>query len=275
MRYRFCDRNPHRIQRSDLFYRSPLAAGNDGAGMPHALSWRCHAAGDEGSDRLLHIVMDPFRSLFLRRTTDLADHEDRLGIRVVIEKLQCIDEVRAFDRVAADADRTRLSDACMGQLEGRFVSQRAGTGNHAHVAFFIDLSGDDADIRFIDRNETRAVRSDEAGLFAHHVAVHLDHVFDRNMFRDADDELQARFDCFKDGIGCKGSRDENDRGRGFGDSDGISHGIEDRYAAADFTGSSRCRAAYDICAILLHLFGMETGCLARDALHNDFGIFMN
>ena len=119
MRDRFCDRDPYRIQRCDLFYRSSFAAGNDGAGMAHALSWRRHAPSDEGSDRLLHMFMDPFCSLLFRRTTDFADHEDRLGIRVIIEKLKRIDEVRAFDRVTPDADRACLTDTCIGQLEPR------------------------------------------------------------------------------------------------------------------------------------------------------------
>ena len=42
---------------------------------------------------------------------DLADHQDRLGLRVVLEQLQQVDLVGADDRVAADADARRLAEA--------------------------------------------------------------------------------------------------------------------------------------------------------------------
>ena len=35
---------------------------------------------------------------------DLADHDDAFGLRIVLEQLEAVDEVRAVDRVAADAD---------------------------------------------------------------------------------------------------------------------------------------------------------------------------
>ena len=42
---------------------------------------------------------------------DLADHDDRLGLRVVVEHLQHVDVLKPVDRVAADADAGRLPEA--------------------------------------------------------------------------------------------------------------------------------------------------------------------
>src|SRR5690606_6813319 len=103
---------------------------------------------------------------FLRRAADLADHNDRIRIRIVIEQLQNIDEFRALDRVAADADRGRLTDAAGRQLMNRFVRQRTGARYDADVALRMDIARHDADLAFVRRNDARAVRPDQAGLLA-------------------------------------------------------------------------------------------------------------
>jgi hypothetical protein len=41
----------------------------------------------------------------LVRAADLADHDDRIGVRIVVEQAHDVDVLQAVDRVAADADR--------------------------------------------------------------------------------------------------------------------------------------------------------------------------
>ena len=55
----------------------------------------------------------------------------------------------------------------------------------------------------------------------------------------------------------------------------VSHCIEYRYTAAHLARLSRCRTAYDIRTVSLHLFCMETGCPAGNALYYDLRIFMD
>src|SRR5580698_11119945 len=92
----------------DLLGRRPLAAADDGARVPHPLAgWR-GLAGDEGGDRLLHVGLDEAGGLLLGGPADLADHEDRLRLRVALEHGEAVDEVDPLDRIAADADGRRL-----------------------------------------------------------------------------------------------------------------------------------------------------------------------
>lgn len=99
--------------------------------MAHALSWRRLTACDEGCYRFSHIFMNPLCCLFFRIATDFTDHEDCFGIFIIVIKLQYIDEISTFDRVAADADSSGLADTCLGELESGFIGEGAGTGNDA------------------------------------------------------------------------------------------------------------------------------------------------
>ncbi len=116
----------------------PLPPRNDGAGMAHAATGRSRAAGDEADHRLLAaalgFVVDELRGVFLRRAADLADHDDRMGLVVGQEQFQHVDEFRALDRVAADADRRGLAEADLGGLEHGFIGQRAGARDDADIS---------------------------------------------------------------------------------------------------------------------------------------------
>ena len=48
--------------------------------------------------------------LLLVGAADLADHHDGLRVRILLERVEAIDEVRAVDRIAADADAGGLTD---------------------------------------------------------------------------------------------------------------------------------------------------------------------
>src|SRR6185369_11490228 len=105
-----------RMERRDLLRRRPLAARDDRARMPHALSLRRGLSRDEADDRLLQLGLDERRRVLLGAATDLADHDHRVGVGVVAEELERVDESGADDRVAADADARRLPDAAQREL---------------------------------------------------------------------------------------------------------------------------------------------------------------
>src|SRR3546814_4763359 len=114
--------------------------------MPHALALRRAGAGDEADDRLGHVLGDELGRFLFGRTTDLADHDDALGLRIVLEQLQAVDEVQAVDRVAADADDGRLAQARVGRLLDRLVRQRARARDDADLAHGGAVAGPDADL---------------------------------------------------------------------------------------------------------------------------------
>ena len=72
---------------------------------------------DEGAGPLLGVA------------ADLADHHDRVGLRVFLERLQAVDVRGPDDRVAADADRGGEADVA--QLVHHLVGQRARLGDQA------------------------------------------------------------------------------------------------------------------------------------------------
>ena len=104
---------------------------------------------------------DELGRLFLGAAADLADHDDRLGLRIVLEQLQAIDEVHAMDRVAADADAGALAEADLRGLLDRFVGQRAGTRHDADLARLVDVARHDADLAFARRDDAGAVGADQ------------------------------------------------------------------------------------------------------------------
>ena len=63
--------------------------------------------------------------VFLGSATDLPDDDDALGSRVGVEQFEHVDEVRAVDRVTADAHRGGLTETERGQLMHRFVGECA------------------------------------------------------------------------------------------------------------------------------------------------------
>ena len=74
------------------------------------------------------------RRLLLLVAADLADHDDVLGLRVGLELLEHVDERRADDRVAADADDRRVAEAELRQLVADLVGQRARARDEADGA---------------------------------------------------------------------------------------------------------------------------------------------
>src|SRR3954447_1871887 len=107
---RLYDVNAGRFERGHLLRRGAFAAADDRAGVAHAASRRCRLSRDERDDRLRHVRFHERGRFFLRRAADLADHDDRFGGVIGLERGQAIDEVGARQRIAADPDRGRLAE---------------------------------------------------------------------------------------------------------------------------------------------------------------------
>ncbi len=86
--------HPHRLEGGDLFGSRSFSALDDRPGMAHPLAGRGRLAGDEGGDRLGHVVGDELRCPLLVAAADLADQHHLLGVRVVLEQGQHVDESR-------------------------------------------------------------------------------------------------------------------------------------------------------------------------------------
>ena len=69
-----------------------------------------------------------------------------MGVGVGVEEREDVDEIHPGDRVAADADAGRLTDAERRELADGLVGERAGAGDHADVAGAVDVTRHDADL---------------------------------------------------------------------------------------------------------------------------------
>src|SRR5579862_5105287 len=80
---------------------------------------------------LLHVRFHKLGGGFFGVAANLANHDHGLGLRIAIEQVERVDEIRADNRIPADADGGRLSNAALGELMHRFVGQRAGARDDA------------------------------------------------------------------------------------------------------------------------------------------------
>ena len=118
------DRDALRLQRLRLRLRRAGRAGDDRAGVAHALAGRRLEAGDVGDHRLRHVLADVLGGALLLVAADLAHHHDQLGLGVLLEQRDHVDERGADDRVAADSDDRGVADAELGQLVADLVGER-------------------------------------------------------------------------------------------------------------------------------------------------------
>src|SRR5205085_5257039 len=86
---------------------------------------------------------------------------DGLRLRVLLVRGEAVDVRRPGDGVAADADAGREADVA--QLVHELVGQRARLADQPDVSVLGDVPRDDADVGAAGRDETRAVRADDAG----------------------------------------------------------------------------------------------------------------
>ena len=93
---------------------------------------------------LLNSASDVLGGFLLLRAADLADEYDAVGLRVVVEQLEHVDERGAVYRIAADADRGGLSDSQSGELTDGLVGQGPTARDDSDSAGHVHSAGHDA-----------------------------------------------------------------------------------------------------------------------------------
>ena len=220
--------------------------------MTHAPSGRRGHAGDKSCDRFLTICFDPFRRLFFSRASDFADQDHRFRFSIFVEKLHRIEVRHSVNRIAADADAGRLAVTARGQLPNRFVGERARARNHADVSRFVDVAGHNADLARAGRNDSGAIRSDQARLLSGHLRFHPHHVHDGNSFRDAHDEFNSCIGRFQNRIGRASCRHENHRDVAARFTPRFIDGVEYRHFVVELLAAFPRRNTSDDIRAVLH-----------------------
>lgn len=116
--------------------------------MTHSSAGRSRDSGDEGDDGLVGGVvgLEEVCGILLGGTTDLTDHDDSVGLSVLEEDLEAVDEVGAGERVTADADDERLTEAGLGGLVDGLVGESAGAGDNADATALVDEARHDTNL---------------------------------------------------------------------------------------------------------------------------------
>src|SRR5881396_3490283 len=87
-----------------------FAAADDRAGVTHTAAGWSGGAGDEAGDGFAAAFLDPRGGFFLFGAADLADYDDAVRLRVVVEHFDDVQVGRAVDGIAANADARGLAD---------------------------------------------------------------------------------------------------------------------------------------------------------------------
>src|SRR6056297_3212154 len=246
-----------------------LAAAHDGAGVAHPLARRRGATGDEAHHRDVHVLLDVLGGLLLVVATDLTDQDRRLGVGVGLEGLEAVDEVRADDRIAADADTGALTQPTARELVDDLVGERAAAADHAHLALAADVTRQDTDLRLARADQAGAVRADQtrATLLDEGVGGH--HVVHRKALGDAYDELDPGVDGLVDRVDGEGRRHEDAADVRAGLLDRVADGVEHGNAHMLLATLARRHATDQVASVLLHLPGVESAVAASDPLDDD------
>jgi len=96
------------LERSDLVSGTTLASCNNGTSVAHTTAWRCRLASDEADSWQVTVVIgaEPLSGFLLSLATNLTNHNDTLGLGVINELGQHIDEVCAVEGVTADSNNS-------------------------------------------------------------------------------------------------------------------------------------------------------------------------
>ncbi len=148
----------------------------------------------------------------------------------VLEEGEDVDEVRADDRVAADADDRRVPHPGLLELVADLVGERAGLRDDADLACVEELRGDDPDVRLAGREHARAVGADQPGAGVLGLPVDAQHVEHRDSLGDRDDRLDPGVDGLLDRRRGEAGRDEDHRRVGPALGTGLGDRVEDRHA---------------------------------------------
>ena len=77
--------------------------------MAHAFARRRSDTRNKTNDRFFHIGFAPLCGICFVWSADFANHDDGVGIRIVIKCLHHIDVLQAIDGVATNTDSTGLA----------------------------------------------------------------------------------------------------------------------------------------------------------------------
>lgn len=266
------------LQSRNLGVSSTASTGDNGTGVAHSASWWCGDTGNERHDWLASsvVLFQEIGRLLLGRTSNLANHDDTVGLTILEEDAQAVDEVGAGEWVTADTDNEGLSQTGLGGLVDGLIGQCAGAGDNTDAAALVDESWHDTNLALAWCNYTWAVWSDETGLVLGLEDVgDADHVVLWDSLSDTDNKWHLGGDGLLNTGSCDRWWDEDGRCGCAGLlacllDIGKNWEVEMCTAGLLWVGASN-----DIGSVLNCLLGVESSLLSSETLEQDARVLVN
>src|ERR1019366_8091687 len=181
-----------------------------------------------------------------------------------------VDEVRADDRVAADADTGALAKPVARELMHHLVRQRARPRYQTDRARLAYRSGNDAHLRLTRRDQAGAVRTDQSDAALGDVGHHQRHVEHGYTLGDAHNQRDPGVGSLLNRAGGHRRRYVDHRAVRTGRRDGFGDGVEHRNAAFELVPALPGRhPGHHVGAVFNHLPRVEGSLPAGNALHHE------
>lgn len=263
---------------SELGFSSSLSTRHDGSCVSHTTARRSGDASDKSDDRLVGVpvFLQPFTSILFGASSDFSDEDNALGVRIVGESFEAIDEVGSVERIPTNPDASRLSKVVTGGLCHSFVGQGSGAGYDTDFPLAVDVSRHDADFALTGVDDSGAVRANQASgrLLAERMA-NTHHVLDRDAFRDAHSKRNFGFDGLHDGSSGERRWNVDDGSVGISFLHGIGDGPEDGEPEVLGSGLLGVDTPNHVGAVFDGLLGVESGSLSCDSLADHPGVLVD
>ena len=136
------------LESRDLRVSTTFASADDGTGVTHTTAWGSADTSNEADSRLVGLVraLEELSGILLGATTDLADHDDAVGLGVIEEHVQTVDEVGAGEGVTTDTNDEGLAKAGLGRLVHSLIGEGSGTRDDTDATTLVDETGHDTDL---------------------------------------------------------------------------------------------------------------------------------
>lgn len=147
-RRRALDDDASSLKSSDLRVRVTLSAADNGTGVAHSPARRCRDTGNEADNRLVGsvVLLQEVCSILLGGTTNLSNHDNTVGLLVLEEDFQAVNEVGSREGVTTDTDNERLAKTGLGSLIYGFVRESSGARDDADTTALVDKARHDTDL---------------------------------------------------------------------------------------------------------------------------------
>lgn len=136
------------LESRDLGVGTSLTTADDGTSVAHTAARWSTDTSDEADGRLvvLVVLLEELGGILLSAATNLTNHDDTIGLLVLKEDTQAVDEVGAREGVTANTNDEGLAKTSLGGLVHSLIGQGAGTGNDTNTATLVDESRHDTDL---------------------------------------------------------------------------------------------------------------------------------